>query len=139
MHKGFTLIELLIVVVIVGILVTIALPQYKRAAERGRAAIGLAAVRQAADKLNAWYITQGFSYPKEEDFANIDLELVGVGSGQPFSGSYDKKNNHEASISVARDTDSGWIYTLTGNVTNGQITSITCSGSDCAKLGLNNL
>ncbi len=38
MNKGFTLIELMITVLIVGILASVALPQYTRALERSRAA-----------------------------------------------------------------------------------------------------
>lgn len=38
MRKGFTLIELIIVVIVVGILATIAIPQYLRATERAKGA-----------------------------------------------------------------------------------------------------
>lgn len=38
MRKGFTLVELIIVVIVVGILATIAIPQYLRATERAKGA-----------------------------------------------------------------------------------------------------
>ncbi len=50
--KGFTLIELLTVVVIVGILSSIALPQYQRAVEKSRAAEAITMGRIIIDAQN---------------------------------------------------------------------------------------
>lgn len=44
MRKGFTLVELIIVVIVVGILATIAIPQYLRATERAKGGKGISAL-----------------------------------------------------------------------------------------------
>lgn len=151
MKKGFTLIELLIVVVIVGVLVGVALPQYKRAAERSRATVGLAAVRQAADKVNAWYLLQNPErYPTSDEFNAMDLgdELAGVQNnagdkpaGQvlftvpsftpPTTGPY-----LPGKIRMWRQPD--WGYAVMACVANGSINSICCKADDstCSELGL---
>ena len=68
MKKGFTLIELLIVMVLVGILVTIALPKYRASMERGRATEGITNLKAASDAVNAQYIIDGNQYlVKEQD------------------------------------------------------------------------
>ena len=65
MKSGFTLIELLIVMVIVGILVTIALPKYNASLERARAQEGIANLKAASDIINAHYVMNGNEYSNE--------------------------------------------------------------------------
>lgn len=156
MHKGFTLIELLIVVIIVGILVTVALPQYKRAVERSRATVGVVAVREAADRLNAWYIQHNNQYPTSEAFDSFlgRLELVGVGNGELFTLPYFLRSaavggGTGGTFAISRNSASGWNYGLQANLQNGELISITCTTSstyvtpsneredgDCVRLGL---
>ena len=54
--QGFTLTELLITVVIVGILVSIALPMYTRTIERSRATEAMAAIKAMNDSIYAFFI-----------------------------------------------------------------------------------
>ncbi len=64
MKKGFTLIELLIVIVIVGVLVTTALPRYRAAMERGRAQEAIANLKEASDAINLQYVRHENQYPQ---------------------------------------------------------------------------
>ena len=62
MKKGFTLIELLIVMVILGILVTVALPKYNASLERGRAMEALANLKAASGVMNTRYLINENAY-----------------------------------------------------------------------------
>jgi prepilin-type N-terminal cleavage/methylation domain-containing protein len=76
--KAFTLIEMLVVVVIIGILAAIALPQYQKAVEKARATealINLKALREAWDRYNLTYGTTATTIAQLTDFdikINID-------------------------------------------------------------------
>ena len=69
-QKGFTLLELLIVVIIIGILASIAMPQYMKTIERAKTAealTNLATLRGAMERY--WYekITMGVAYNPLDD------------------------------------------------------------------------
>ena len=59
MKKAFTLIELLVVVLIVGILTAIALPQYKKAVLKSRAAKGIIRLQTMTQAQKVYWMENG--------------------------------------------------------------------------------
>ena len=82
MKKGFTLIELLIVMVVVTILVTVALPAYKTSMEKGRATEGIANAAAVSEAMNAFYIRNGNSYGSASTLKTFVLNPENFCSGQ---------------------------------------------------------
>lgn len=71
--KGFTLLEVLIVVIIIGILAAIALPQYTATLEKGRsgeALTNIGSIRTSLDRY--WY--QNGSLPAASTFTSLDID-----------------------------------------------------------------
>ncbi len=77
MKKGFTLIELLVVVLIIGILASVALPQYTKAVEKSRATEAIQLLGNLATAEQIYQMTTG-SYTN--DLTLLDIQLPGVSS-----------------------------------------------------------
>lgn len=71
-RKGFTLIELLVVVLIIGILASVALPQYQKAVEKSRVSAHLPILKSIHDARELYYMANG-SYT--EDLEDLDISL----------------------------------------------------------------
>ncbi len=104
--RGFTLLELLMVVIIIAILASIALPQYMRVAERSRASEALtilAAVRSSELRYKAQNPASTYTTTL------TDLDIEGPGFGAPAS--------------------TMWIYAVSGTGANSNVVATRSAGS----------
>lgn len=134
MKKGFTLIELLIVMVLVGVLVTIALPKYYSSMERGRVLEAITNLRTASDSINAAYILNENAYP-----SRTMLE-----EGGHVRGDFTKSNYFTTpgvyttctaqEVHIVSGRSNGDEYMLIARNQGGELKEITCSGPDAAKI-----
>ena len=72
MKKGFTLIELLVVVLIIGILASVALPQYQLAVDKSRMAGAVSLASSLRKGQEVYYMSNGMYTVNLED---LDIDL----------------------------------------------------------------
>ena len=73
-EKGFTLLELLVVILIVGVLAGIALPQYQLAKEKVIMTEGINLAKQIISSSERYYLLHNVYANKMED---LDIEFIG--------------------------------------------------------------
>lgn len=78
MKKGFTLIELLIVVLIIGVLTAVALPQYQKAVDKSRYATLMPVATAVRNAQESFYMASAQYSP---DLQSLDIHLPGTVSG----------------------------------------------------------
>ena len=140
--NGFTLIELMIVVVIIGILASIAYPSYQGYIEKGKRVDMMAEMQQIASRIEANKITykRYDRIPLSEIFSNT---VSGAGTTFPSTGTA----LYNVSISpVSGDNLNGRNWTLTANPISGTqmdgdgILTLSSAGRKCRgnKCGIGN-
>ena len=77
-NAGFTLIELLVVVLIIGILASVALPQYEKAVAKSRYSQLITAGKSLKDAMEVYYMANG-DYPQY--WGDLDITYPGCSEG----------------------------------------------------------
>ena len=82
--KGFTLIEMLVVVLIIGILAGIALPQYQKSVEKAKVAQALITLKYMRERGQEFMIIHALSEDYPQDFDNfLPLHNEEIGTELP--------------------------------------------------------
>lgn len=113
MKKGFTMIELLVVVVIIGVLSSIALPNYMRSVEKTRATEALSVLKSINDASYA-FVSEKNECPR--DFTRLVISIPGT-----------------LSEGNAVLTGKNFVYRL-NDATNAPIAGTSCPGATATRL-----
>ena len=113
--SGFTLLEIIIVVIIVGVLASLALPKFFSTVEFSRAQEALAGIATIRGGLERYYVSKGLTY--------VGASTANIDTGNPLAG----QPNAHFTIAVPTVAIDGYTITATRNTVDGGISTHTIS------------
>jgi prepilin-type N-terminal cleavage/methylation domain-containing protein len=126
MKKGFTLLELIIVIIILGVLASLAVPQYINAVERGRLGEALSLLGLIRSSQMRYYA----------QFGNFTADMTKIDADYTTPKFFTVDSPAGSDAEVAKVTRSGEVKPLGDyTMTISKDGCITCSGTNCVKLG----
>ena len=109
--QAFTLIELLVVVLIIGILASVALPQYQKAVEKSKATQALTLMKSVYNAAKAYQLASG-NWPSNFDELAIEIPWTGTTNGINLGHHLQGKSNADWSIQILNSSTEGKAITV---------------------------
>jgi len=118
--QAFTLIELLVVVLIIGILASIALPQYQKSVEKSKAMQAVTLLKSVYQAAENYYLANG-TWPQQFDELSVDIPWTGTVEAFTLFGGQALSNNDWSLQIFNQGSYSGLLVTrLSGKYAGGQ-------------------
>lgn len=125
-YCGFTIIEIIIVIVIIGVLASVAMPSYNSSVERTKSAEGIQVLMAIRDAQEIYFFENGSYYTGNDINGNLDVTINALDN-------FNMPTAPNPAVGVVQIQRIGGAYTFTID-NNG---TITCAGGGniCSQIG----